>query len=114
MPKAFVVFMICWIVIGIASWIFYAKASYETKKSAHPFLIVTFGLIFLGFTEWIMQGKVPLFVVAAIVVIMYLNFRNTLFCKQCGATIYSRGFTRSEFCPKCGAPLQKDLPGGQT
>lgn len=115
MPKAFVVFLICWIAIGIASWTFYAKASYETKKSAHPFLIAAFGLIFLGFTEWLMQGKVPLLFVAAIIVIMYLNYRNTLFCKQCGATIYSRGFTRSKFCPKCGAPLQQDdFSGGQS
>lgn len=115
MPKAFVVFMICWIAIAIASWIFYAKASYETKKSAHPFLIAAFGLIFLGFTEWLTQRKVPLLFVAAIIVIMYLNYRNTLFCKQCGATVYSRGFARPKFCPKCGAPLQQeDLPGGQS
>jgi hypothetical protein len=114
MPKAFVVFMICWIVIGIASWIFYSKASYQTKKSAHPFLIVAFGLIFLGFAEWITQGKLLLSFVAALIVIMYLNFRNTQFCSRCGATIYSRGFSRSTFCPKCGAPLQGDLPGGQS
>lgn len=111
MPKAFVVFMIFWIALGIALWIFYANAGYQTKKSAHPFLMVAVGLIFLGFTEWLTQGKLPLIFVAVLVLIMYMNFRNTLFCERCGATIYSRGFTRSKFCPKCGAPLQQDLPG---
>jgi hypothetical protein len=77
MPTSFAVFAVCWIAIWIASWIFYSKASYQTKKSAHPFLIVAFGVIFLGFTEWVMQGKLPLLFVAALIVIMYLNFRNT-------------------------------------
>jgi hypothetical protein len=113
MPTTFVVFAACWIAIWIASWIFYSKASYQTKKSAHPFLIVAFGIMFLAFTEWMMQGKLPLFFVAALIVIMYLNFRNTQFCERCGATIYSRGFTRSKFCPTCGAPLREGLPGNR-
>ena len=111
MPRSFAVFMVCWILLGIASWIFYSKASYQTKKSAHPFLMVAFGIIFLGFTEWVMQGKVPLFFVAAVIVIMFLNYRLTRFCPRCGATIYSRGLMRSNFCPKCGAPLEEGLPG---
>jgi hypothetical protein len=113
MPTSFVVFAVCWIAIWIASWIFYSKASYQTKKSAHPFLIVAFGAMFLAFTEWVMQGKLPLLFVAALIVIMYLNFRNTQFCERYGATVYSHGFTRSKFCPKCGAPLQEGLPGNR-
>jgi uncharacterized membrane protein len=105
MPASFVVFMVCWITVGIGSWIFYSKASYKTKKSLHPFLTATFGLIFLGFTEWLMHGQVPLFFVIAIIVIMYLNYRLTRFCSNCGATIYSRGFSRFNFCPKCGSAL---------
>jgi hypothetical protein len=61
MPTSFVVFLVSWILLVIASWMFYAKASYQTKKSAHPFLIVAFTIIFLGFTEWMMHGNVPLF-----------------------------------------------------
>ena len=99
--------------MGIASWIFYSKASYQTKKSAHPFLIVAFGIIFLGFTEWVMRGKVPLFFVAALIVIMYLNYRLTQFCPNCGATIRSRGLRAPKFCPKCGAPLEEGLPGNR-
>ena len=114
MPTSFVVFLVSWILLVIASWMFYAKASYQTKKSAHPFLIVAFTFIFLGFTEWMMHGNVPLFFVAAVIVIMFLNYRLTRFCPRCGATIYSRGLMRSNFCPKCGAPLQQDLSGGQS
>ncbi len=105
-PTSFVVFMVCWLVLGIASWIFYAKASYQTKKSLHPFLTIGFGIVFLGFAEWVMHGKLPLVFAAAIIVIMFLNYRFTRFCPQCGATIYARGLTLSNFCPRCGAALQ--------
>jgi ribosomal protein S27AE len=105
-PNSFLVFMVCWIAMGIASWIFYSKASYQTKKSLHPFLTVAYGVVFLGFAEWLMQGKLPLFFVVAVIVIMFLIYRLTRFCPQCGATIYSLGLQRSNFCPKCGAALQ--------
>jgi hypothetical protein len=111
MPQEFDVFLVSWTLLWLASWIFYSKASYQTKKSVHPFLIVAFTIIFLGFTEWIMHGNVPLFFVAAVIVIMFLNYRLTQFCSSCSATVRSRGLTRPRFCPKCGAPLEEGLPG---
>lgn len=106
MHRAFVLFMAWWICLGIAAAIFYWKAGYQTKKAAHPYIAVGFGLIFLGFVEWFTQGHVPLFFVVAILAISVLNIRMTRFCARCGATIVQRGWSRFTYCPKCGAELE--------
>jgi hypothetical protein len=105
MPTFFKTFIACWIAVGIATAIFYAKASYETKKAFHPFIVSATGVIFLGFAESITRGKLPWFFVVALVVIIYLNIRNTQFCPQCNATIRA-GFRRRSFCSRCGADLR--------
>jgi ribosomal protein S27AE len=107
MSKAFAIFIVGWILLGIGSWLFYTKAPYQTKKSAHPFLMVAVGLSFFGFAEWVMRGNVPWFFAVALVVIMFLNIRNTRFCPRCNATLYGSGggFSRPKFCSKCGAEL---------
>ena len=58
------------------------EASYETKKALHPFLVSATGVIFLGFVEWVMHGAVPWFFIAALVLIIALNMRNTRFCRN--------------------------------
>ncbi len=106
MPTPFKIFLICWILLGIASWVFYKKATYGTKKTLHPYFMIAGGVIFLGFTEWITGGNVPWFFVLAVGVIALLNIRLMQFCPRCGATVYPQGFmSRPGFCPKCGAEL---------
>ena len=106
MPSRFAIFFACWIILGIASWIFYAKGTYETKKAVHPFLMIGVGVVFIGFVEWITHGNVPWFFIAAVGVIMFLNIRLMQFCPRCNATIYPQGFfSRPKFCPKCGTEL---------
>ncbi|MGC2112778.1 MAG: hypothetical protein WA655_24875 [Candidatus Korobacteraceae bacterium] len=92
MPRQFAIFMVCWILLGIGAAIFYKTASYEVKKSAHPILTVGFGVVFLAFTEWLMRWKVPWFFILALIVITFLNIRNTKF--------YSR-FARVVFHVRC-------------
>jgi hypothetical protein len=109
LPTFFIAFFACWILLGIGSWIFYAKASYETKKRWHPLIGVGTGIAFLAFAEWITGGHLPWMFAAAVVLIIFLTIRNTQFCSRCGATLYSRGFTRSRFCSRCGADLQEEV-----
>ncbi|MGA2903847.1 MAG: hypothetical protein ABSD98_08445 [Candidatus Korobacteraceae bacterium] len=107
MPTPFAIFFVCWIALAIGSWIFYSKASYATKKAAHPFILTAAGIAFIGFAEWIFHWRLPWFFVVAVVVIIFLNFRLTRFCPQCNATLYGGGgFFRPNFCSKCGAKLQ--------
>lgn len=116
MPTSFAIFFVVWILLGIGSWLFYRTASYETKKFSHPFMVIAFGIIFAGFVEWSSDGKVPLFFLAAIVLITVLNIRNIRFCPRCNATLYNQGFSRPRFCSKCGANLDDDanmLPPNQ-
>ncbi len=56
MPLQLKVFLITWIVLGIASWVFYKKASYQTKKAAHPIIMIVIGVLFIAFTEWVMPA----------------------------------------------------------
>jgi len=106
MPPRFQVFLITWIVLGIASWIFYKKADYQTKKTAHPILMIATGILLIAFTEWVMPGKVPWYFIAAVAVITWLNIRFTQFCPACNATVHpQRFFNRPRFCPKCGHEL---------
>lgn len=107
MTRAFTVFIVFWIALGIASAIFYRKASYQTKKTAHPYIGASFGLIFLGFVAWFTHGRVPVLFVVAIILISLLNIKLTQFCAHCGATIFQRGFPRFKFCPKCGSELER-------
>jgi hypothetical protein len=105
MPTSFKIFIGCWIALGIATSAFYSKASYETKKAFHPFIVSTTGVVFLGFTESLMRGRMPWFFILAVVGIIYLNIRNTQFCPKCSATLCA-GFRRLSFCPKCGTDLR--------
>lgn len=109
-PSLFVFFFVCWILLGIGSWIFYAKASYQTKKTWHPFIMAGAGIVFLAFAESILHGFLPWLFVAAIILIIFLNIRNTQFCPRCGATLYARSFSRARFCSRCGADLQDETP----
>ncbi len=105
MPAHFAIFWISWVILGAGSWIFYSKASYETKKNAHPFIVIGMGIIFVAFAGWATHTNLPWYFVLFLALILYLNIRNTQFCPQCNATIYGR-FTRSDFCPKCGTQLR--------
>lgn len=108
-PTPFAVFFVCWISLGIATSVFYAKGSYKAKKAAHPFIVIGVGIAFLGFVGWLTRGILPWSLASAIVLVLalfiFLNIRHSPFCPRCGATLYTRGFFRPEFCWKCGAKL---------
>jgi hypothetical protein len=105
LPRPVAVVLVCSIVFSVVGFIFNAKASYETKKSLHPFLTISSGVVFIGLVEWLFPGSQSWFLFAAAAVVLYLNYRNTQFCPQCNATIRPRGFSRRKVCPNCGAPL---------
>ncbi|OHX19589.1 hypothetical protein BI344_17540 [Chromobacterium sphagni] len=45
------------------------------------------------------------FLLPFLMLITFLNLRNTRFCDACGATQYSRGVSRPRHCSRCGASL---------
>ena len=102
---SFAIVLVCWIILGIGSWIFYATATYETKKSAHPFVMIGPGIAFLGFTRWTLHGNVGWFALLPVALITFLNIRNIKFCPRCSATHYAQDFSHPKFCSKCGADL---------
>jgi len=106
-PRSFIAFICLWIVLGIGLTIFYRKAAYRTKKSAHPFIVIGFSVLFLAVAEWVMHGRMPVVFVVAVGIIAFLNIKLMSFCAGCGATVNAQGFSRPKFCPKCGGELER-------
>ena len=109
-PLEFVVFMICWIILGIASFVFFQfNRNAALKRRIWPPFIIIIGFIFGSFV-WHMSGgrsEVLLFMVPAIVIISVLNIRLTRFCQSCGRTLHAQPFSSvGSFCKYCGATLE--------
>ena len=109
-PLEFVVFMICWTILGIASFLFFQfNRNAALKRRIWPPFIIIIGFIF-GLFVWHMSGgrrEVLLFMVPAIVIISLLNIRLTRFCQSCGRTLQAQPFSSAgSFCKYCGAKLE--------
>jgi len=102
MPSQLHTITIVGIVLGAASWLFYAKAGCETKKRMHPFIVIASGILFLDVLRTV--GSLDRFDIIATCVVMAFNIFLTRFCPACGAT-YQVWFARSKVCKKCGAEL---------
>ncbi len=104
---AFVVFMVAWLLLGAGSAAFFwLSKDVELKKWLHPRLTIAAAVLFGGFTIWWMGWWPAPIMVPALVLITWLNIRNTRWCPGCGRMIMNQAFfIRAEFCQKCGARL---------
>ena len=102
-------FFATWIALGIASmWFVYLDRNVARKKRLLPVFIIGSGALFVGFVFW-MSGdlRILAFVLPAVALISFLNFRRIRVCSACGRTIHSgMWFTKAEYCSKCGARLE--------
>jgi hypothetical protein len=105
--RIFVVFMATWLALGIGVGVFYWKADWHRKRKWHPRINVITGVLFLAFV-WAMSWSpvVMLFMTPGVVLIQWLNWKYTRFCRACGATLFQNPpWARMNFCSKCGASL---------
>ena len=101
------IFFGTWIVLGIATGLFYWRGSFEAKRRWHPWIAFGVGALFVLFVG-LMEPNVGvmLFVGPAALLISFLNWRFTKFCAVCGKTlIQNPPWTKMIFCMKCGARL---------
>ena len=107
--QAFTVFAICWVALGIASFVFFHfNLQAALKRRVFPFFVVAVGIIFGAFLIYMTRGfsQVLFIAVPMIALITFLNIRMTRLCDSCGRTLYRQPvFTRPGFCPHCGAQL---------
>lgn len=104
--SAFPFFFVGWIALGLGSWLYIrSRPNAAAKRRAHQLLTVISGMIFTGFAIW-MIPPAAIIMVPAVVLITWLNLRNTHFCDHCGKMVVAQPFQRVAFCPRCGARLQ--------
>jgi len=104
-----------WIVLGVGGFfVFHFGKNAAFKKKWFPRFAICAGILFIFFsctinflgTRSIGSLRDFVFLVPAIVLIIYLGIKTTKFCDECGATLYRRNwFSPMKFCSKCGAAL---------
>jgi hypothetical protein len=107
----FAIFMGTWAVLGVIGIsVFFVSRNVERKKRYFPAWVVSIGLLFVGFSQWIMgfHPKQLIIIVPAVVLIAIFNLRATRFCPKCGRTIINKiPLERVVYCPKCGQKLDE-------
>ena len=101
-------FIASWVIVLLISWIYFRfNKDIGLKRRCHKRGVIIYGTMFFFLTALGMGPSFFLLIIgAAIVLIMYLNIRNTIFCDACGKTTYiNTWFSRIEYCARCGAKL---------
>ena len=102
------IFIASWAIVALISWIYFRfNNNIGLKRRFHKWGVIVYGTMFFFL---ISLGMGPSFFLllfgAAIVLIMYLNIRNTIFCDACGkVTYFNMWFSKIEYCARCGAKL---------
>lgn len=107
--QGFLIFSVCWVILGIASFLFfYFNRNAPLKRKIFPVFVVATGFTFAAFLVYETRGEPRALSIALpmIALITFLNIRTTRFCDPCGRTLIRQPlFTRPSFCPHCGARL---------
>lgn len=111
----FAVFFTTWIVLGIGCFLFfYVNRDARKKKKAFPYVLIGTGLLFIFFVLWVSKGGfLPVLpvVIPAVGLIMFLNYKGTDFCENCGRTLFNQNpFSKANFCKHCGKDLTIEKP----
>jgi hypothetical protein len=108
----FPVFFGFWIALAVGSWGLIALLpTAQAKKSWSDRISILANIIFFAFL-WMQfaptKGSFALFIMGpALVLITWLNIRNTHFCDKCGKRSFDRKwFGDSYHCPNCGNKLR--------
>jgi hypothetical protein len=109
LTSAQVMFFIVWVPLGIANACFFlGSKNAKLKRFVFPWVVIGAGLLFTGFiavVAW--RWEVLALMVPAVLLISYLNIRNTKFCDSCGATLFNHSwFRKMSYCSRCGASLE--------
>lgn len=102
------IFIASWVIVALTSWIYFRfNNNIGLKRRFHKWGVIVYGTMFFFLIALSMGPSLFLLLFgAAIVLIMYLNIRNTIFCDACGKVTYlNMWFSKIEYCARCGAKL---------
>lgn len=106
-------FMAVWVGISlIGIWLFQISKDIERKQRLIRSFIIGTGVLFAGFSLYMMRSAdVAFFIIPAVVPITWRNLRNMKICGSCGKFLNNAAiWTKMEYCSKCGASLSDTDP----
>ena len=117
-----IIFIFC-LALGITgSILFYFNKNVHFKKKYFRGYVILAGVLytlFLGISAPSWQA-VLFFILPAVSLIAFLNIKYTIFCDNCGRTVYDNPwfsnpwFSKVKYCAKCGAKLKESFLGAQS
>jgi hypothetical protein len=108
--KIYPFFLGTWVVLAVASWLFYRYASIASRRKRHGYWVGgsvgIIGVFFLAMSaDWPTFPFVLLLVIPSMAWMAWLSYRRTRFCLSCESVLAYQPFQASpDYCPKCGAP----------
>jgi hypothetical protein len=104
----FPIFFGTWVVLGVIGFVIFSlgKDAKLKRKLWPPFVIGT-ALLFAFFVSLMgFPAFTFIFMGPMLVLIVYLQLKNTKFCDNCGKTIMNQNFfSKPKYCFKCGEKL---------
>jgi len=103
-----IVWFVSSVLIGLGSVVYFRMyPNVNLKRQFHRWFTIAYGVAFFLLIFVSMGASLPLLLFGAgIVLITYLNIRNTVLCDACGKTTYNYSwFSKIEYCARCGARL---------
>ncbi len=111
--KIYPFFIGTWLVLAVASWLFYRYASFAFRRRWHGYWVGgsvgIVGIFFLAMTaDWPTFPFVLFFILPLMAWMVWLSYRKTRFCLSCEAMLSYQPFrVPPDYCPKCGAPTAR-------
>ncbi len=101
------IFAISWAILFVLGLlIFRGHAPVGLKRKLWAPFTIGSAILFVLFSSLLLRGRLPWFFYPFVVLIVFLNLRNTRFCETCGSMQTSRDLiSRPRFCQKCGHDL---------
>jgi hypothetical protein len=103
-----VIWFVSWVVVSLGATLYFRGNKHvELKRRFYRWSGVACGTTFFFLIALSGMPWPGLLIFGAFVVlIIYLNIRNTTFCDACGRTVHNQMWLgRIEYCAKCGAKL---------
>lgn len=111
MDRVFLMFFVAWVIWHVAAYMLvYRGRSAAFRRVWHPRSAVVSASAFLAFLFYIGSIGFPKSVlgmfVPAVVIITFINIRNTVFCDICNKQNFDLNpFNRPSTCKRCRRPL---------
>ena len=106
-----IIWLVSSVLISLGSFVYFRMyPDIDLKRRFHRWFTIAYGTSFFLLIV-LSEGASPISLLfgTVVVIVTYLNIRNTVFCDACGKATYNHAwFRKAEYCAKCGARLSQN------